>query len=167
LPPGSAVDAQREDLHVEAEAADRAAGEQFKASGRSLGRWGCPSGQSRRTCGRCARAASAPPMPSRSRKWSSSSGCSDRRCRGNPGRSCTGLCLDPRGAQASPHVTLQLLWESTRLGTARRLPPQRLLPDLRGLGEAPEALDAPAALRRREAVRRLRRSHGADLWGRR
>src|SRR5271166_5288310 len=31
--PRSAVDAQREDLHVEAEAADRAAGEQFKRSG--------------------------------------------------------------------------------------------------------------------------------------
>src|ERR1022692_4397814 len=31
--PGSAVDAEREDLHVEAEAADRAAGEQFKHPG--------------------------------------------------------------------------------------------------------------------------------------
>jgi len=37
--PRSAVDAQREDLHVQAEAADRAAGEQFKCpgTGRALG----------------------------------------------------------------------------------------------------------------------------------
>ena len=66
------------------------------------------------------------------------------------------------------HVTLQLLWEeyAGRYGVAA-LPAQRVLPDLSALGEAPEALDAPATLRRREAVCRLRWTHGADLRARR
>ena len=63
------------------------------------------------------------------------------------------------------HVTLQLLWGGVRRAAWRGgVPAQRVLRALSSLGEAPEALDAPATLRRREAVYRLRRTHGADLW---
>ena len=94
-----------------------------------------------------------------------SGGCSDRRWRASPARSVPPDCAWIHGElKRHRHVTLQLLWEEYA-GALRRggLPAQRVLPDLSALGEAAEALDAPAALRRREAVRRLRRPHGADL----
>ncbi len=111
-------------------------------------------------------AGSTPRRPKRSRRWNSSSACSGRRWRAKPRLCGAGLRLDPRGTQASSARDAAAAVGGIR-GPVRRggVPAQRFLPNLPALGEAPEALDAPAPLRRREAVRRLRRSHGADLWG--
>src|ERR1700679_431480 len=162
--PRSVVDAEREDLHVEVEAADRAAIEQFKRAGAGA----CP-----RTIGRRGLEvlAGGTGLRNRAHRGGNALGTRTRAARvraavggetSNLG--ATGLCLDPWRVEAPPSRDpaaavgriCRALW---RCGVSA----QRVLPDLSALGEAPQALDAPATLRRREDVRRLRRPHGADL----
>src|SRR6202522_991813 len=168
--PRSVVDAEREDLHVEVEAADRAAIEQFKRAG---------AGARPRTVGRRGLEVLAGDtgLWDRGPRGGNALGTRPRAVRvraavgGQTGSlSAAGLCLDPWRVEAPPSRD-----PAAAVGRIRRtawrsgVPPQRGLPDLSALGEAAQAPDAPAALRRGENVRRLRRPHGPDLglWRRR
>src|SRR5271170_83708 len=151
----SAVDAEREGLHVEVKAADRAAIEQFERPGPEPGTWPVGrgglevSGGASRLRDRCCRGRY--PVGSRARAPRVRRQLTGQG--GHPGG--TGLRVDPRGTEAPPaRDAAAAVGGVHRRARCRGLPAQRLLPDLPGLGAAAEALDAPAAFCRREDVRR-------------
>ena len=130
-------DAEREGLHVEVEAADRAASEQFERPGprsgaRAVRRGGLKvsAGPARLRNRRCRGGYAV-----RNRAGAARVPCRGAGQSGEPGG--PGLRVDPRGTEAPPaRDAATAVGGVQRRARRRGLPAQRLLPDLPGVGRS-------------------------------